>query len=171
MKLRLSILAALCVGLFTAAPPALADNLAGTDTNAAHSYLALGDSLAEGFQPNGDLTHGYADQLYAALKADDPTMQLENLACGGETTSSMISGVEPTGSLGSRYFCAPLGPGGTSSRTGRNWPIRSPSSAGTPNSSRSSRSTSAVTTSGCASTNSTRPASPMPSRRLSRTCV
>jgi hypothetical protein len=93
MKLRLSILAALCVGLFTAAPPALADDPGGSDTHAAHYYLALGDSLAEGFQPNGDLTHGYADQLSAALKADDPSLRLENLACGGETTSSMISGV------------------------------------------------------------------------------
>jgi len=34
---------------------------------APHYYVALGDSLAEGFQPNGDVGHGYADQLYAAL--------------------------------------------------------------------------------------------------------
>jgi lysophospholipase L1-like esterase len=81
------------------------------DPHAVHYYVALGDSLAEGFQPNGDagpggtFTHGYANQLFAALRAVDPTLQLENLACGGETTSSMISGVKPTGNLGSRYFC------------------------------------------------------------------
>jgi lysophospholipase L1-like esterase len=110
MKLRLSILATLCGAFFTAVPSALADDPGASGTNAVHYYVALGDSLAEGYQPNGDFAHGYADQLYVALKADDPTLQLENLACGGETTSSMLSGVEPTGSLGSRYFCAPPGP-------------------------------------------------------------
>jgi lysophospholipase L1-like esterase len=109
MNLRLAIIAALCV-TYTLAPPASADSLEAPDANSVHYYVALGDSLAEGYQPNGDLAHGYADQLYAALRADDPTLQLEKLACGGETTSSMISGVEPTGSLGSRYFCAPPGP-------------------------------------------------------------
>jgi lysophospholipase L1-like esterase len=110
MKLRISIFAAICLGSFTSVPPALADGPGSTDAASAHYYVALGDSLAEGFQPNGDRTHGYADQLYAELRAGDPTLQLENLACGGETSSSMISGVEPTGSLGSRYFCAPPGP-------------------------------------------------------------
>jgi lysophospholipase L1-like esterase len=81
-----------------------------TNISAVHYYVALGDSLAEGHQPNGDVGYGYADQFYAALKADDPTLLLESLACGGETSASMISGVEPTGSLGSRYFCAPPGP-------------------------------------------------------------
>src|SRR5579859_2131845 len=41
---------------------------------AAHSetpqqYLALGDSLAFGFQPNGDFTHGYAVDLFQTLQA------------------------------------------------------------------------------------------------------
>src|SRR4029450_921851 len=39
-------------------------------SHAVHYYVALGDSLAEGFQPNGDFGHGYADQLYAALEAN-----------------------------------------------------------------------------------------------------
>jgi lysophospholipase L1-like esterase len=99
MKLRLSIFLALCAALL-AAPRGLA-----ADASAVHYYVALGDSLAEGYQPNGDLTHGYADDLYAALKVEDPSLKLEKLACGGETTSSMISGVLPWGSLGSRYFC------------------------------------------------------------------
>jgi lysophospholipase L1-like esterase len=79
--------------------------LAASAASAVHYYVALGDSLAEGYQPNGDVGHGYADQLYAELEAVDPTLQLENLACGGETTSSMISGVKPWRGLGSRYFC------------------------------------------------------------------
>jgi lysophospholipase L1-like esterase len=68
--------------------------------NAVHYYLALGDSLAGGTQPNGDtgpdgmFLHGYANQLLAALQANDPTLQLQNLSCGGESTSSMISGEE-----------------------------------------------------------------------------
>jgi len=113
MKLRLLIHAALCAAVLAGAPSALADDPGASGTNAVHYYVALGDSLAEGNQPNepagGDFAHGYADQLYVALKADDPTLQLENLACGGETTSSMISGVLPH-SRGSRYFCAPPGP-------------------------------------------------------------
>ena len=38
---------------------ATADN----PSHAVHYYVALGDSLAEGFQPNGDVGHGYTDQL------------------------------------------------------------------------------------------------------------
>jgi lysophospholipase L1-like esterase len=78
--------------------------------NAVHYYIALGDSFAAGYQPNGDtgpdgmFLHGYANQLYDALKANDPTLQLQNLACGGETTSSMISG-EEVHFAGSRSFC------------------------------------------------------------------
>jgi lysophospholipase L1-like esterase len=79
-------------------------------SNAVHYYIALGDSLAAGYQPNGDtgpdgmFLHGYAKQLYDALKASDPTLQLANFSCGGETTSSMISG-EETHFVGSRSFC------------------------------------------------------------------
>lgn len=53
-------------------------------------YLALGDSLAYGYQPNLDLTHGYANDLLAALNQKYPTMQLERLGCVGETTSTML---------------------------------------------------------------------------------
>jgi lysophospholipase L1-like esterase len=112
MKRLLFLVAIVAALALVTSGRALAASSAASDTstNPVHYYVALGDSLAEGYQPNGDVGNGYADQLYAALKADDPTLQLENLACGGETTSSMISGVEPTGSLGSRYFCAPPGP-------------------------------------------------------------
>src|SRR6266481_2406050 len=41
------------------------------DTNAVHYYVSLGNSLAASFQPNGDDTHGYAEQLYASLVAVD----------------------------------------------------------------------------------------------------
>jgi len=60
-------------------------------------YLALGDSLAIGIQPdaNGDYVEtnqGYVDDLYALFHAYVPTLQVEKLGCSGETTTSMISG-------------------------------------------------------------------------------
>lgn len=33
------------------------------------NYLALGDSLGFGFQPNGDFTHGYADDFFQDLQS------------------------------------------------------------------------------------------------------
>ena len=60
-------------------------------------YLALGDSLAQGVQPNaagvsvktGD---GYPDQLYATLHRTRPGLELVKLGCPGETTTTMIDG-------------------------------------------------------------------------------
>jgi len=54
-------------------------------------YLALGDSLGLGFQPNGDNNHGYADDFFANLQSHG-TRVLENLSCSGETTITMING-------------------------------------------------------------------------------
>lgn len=58
----------------------------------AHYYLALGDSVAFGYQPNGDWSHGYADQLLTSLRQNDQNMSLVNMGCWGETTSSFING-------------------------------------------------------------------------------
>ncbi|MGH3179370.1 MAG: SGNH/GDSL hydrolase family protein, partial [Streptosporangiaceae bacterium] len=60
-------------------------------------YLALGDSLAQGVQPNASgvsvmTRDGYPDQVYAALRASRPGLKLVKLGCPGETTTSMISG-------------------------------------------------------------------------------
>jgi lysophospholipase L1-like esterase len=60
-------------------------------------YLALGDSLAQGVQPNAAGTSvetgaGYPDQVYAALRPSHPALQLVKLGCPGETTSTMING-------------------------------------------------------------------------------
>src|SRR2546421_9987357 len=55
-------------------------------------YLALGDSLAFGFQPNGDFQHGYVNQLYDTLHAQQPRLALTNLGCPGETSTSLITG-------------------------------------------------------------------------------
>ena len=60
-------------------------------------YLALGDSLSRGVQPDAagasvETRYGYPDQVYAALRPSHPTLQLVKLGCPGETTSTMING-------------------------------------------------------------------------------
>ena len=61
----------------------------------AHYYVSVGDSVAAGTQPNRPFTdEGYADQLYASLAHQDPKLQLVKLGCPGETTQSMITGIQ-----------------------------------------------------------------------------
>ena len=60
-------------------------------------YLALGDSLAQGVQPDAagtsvETRSGYADQLYATLRHSHPGLRLAKLGCPGETTATMING-------------------------------------------------------------------------------
>src|SRR6516164_1454925 len=60
-------------------------------------YLALGDSLSQGVQPDAAGTsvptgQGYPDQLYAALHRSQPALRLVKLGCPGETTATMIHG-------------------------------------------------------------------------------
>jgi len=60
-------------------------------------YLALGDSLSRGVQPDAagasvETRDGYPDQVYTALRPSHLTLELVKLGCPGETTSSMIGG-------------------------------------------------------------------------------
>ncbi|WP_404389390.1 GDSL-type esterase/lipase family protein [Humibacillus xanthopallidus] len=57
-------------------------------------YLALGDSLAAGYlHGTGDhRTDGYVGPTLAAVQDRTPKTKLVNLACSGETTTSMITG-------------------------------------------------------------------------------
>ena len=60
-------------------------------------YLALGDSLSKGVQPDAagvsvETGQGYPDQVYAALRPQYPSLRLVKLGCPGETTSTMING-------------------------------------------------------------------------------
>jgi len=60
-------------------------------------YLSLGDSLAQGMEPdasgkNVNTNNGYPDQLYAIEAKRIPGLRLLKLGCGGENTFSMISG-------------------------------------------------------------------------------
>jgi lysophospholipase L1-like esterase len=87
--------AAVALAGVTAAGPALAAPRAPAPAPA--YYVSLGDSLAQGVQPNAkgasvETNQGYADQLYTALKMGNPVLKLEKLGCPGETTTSMIKG-------------------------------------------------------------------------------
>lgn len=60
-------------------------------------YLALGDSLSQGVQPDPagtsvETSQGYPDLVYAALRASHPGLRLERLGCPGETTETMMHG-------------------------------------------------------------------------------
>jgi lysophospholipase L1-like esterase len=54
-------------------------------------YLALGDSLAFGVQPNGDFTHGYVNDLFQILQ-NEGTKDVTNLGCPDETSTTFING-------------------------------------------------------------------------------
>ena len=60
-------------------------------------YLSLGDSLAQGVQPDPagtsvETRRGYPDQISAALRSSRPGLRLVKLGCPGETTVTMING-------------------------------------------------------------------------------
>jgi lysophospholipase L1-like esterase len=60
-------------------------------------YLALGDSLSRGVQPNAagtsvETAQGYPNLVYARLSRASPTLRLVQLGCPGETTQTMTRG-------------------------------------------------------------------------------
>jgi lysophospholipase L1-like esterase len=63
-----------------------------------HYYVAVGDSLSFGYQPTFDFSHGFADDLFADLQRAEVTSKernrtaLENYACAGEKSNTMING-------------------------------------------------------------------------------
>src|SRR5215469_1460156 len=56
-----------------------------------HYYMALGDSLSFGFQPDLDFTSGFVDDIFHDLRPANVT-GVVNYACAGETTDTMIDG-------------------------------------------------------------------------------
>jgi lysophospholipase L1-like esterase len=54
-------------------------------------YLALGDSLAFGYQPNLTFSQGYADDFYANLKTHG-TSHFTNMGCPDETSTTFMKG-------------------------------------------------------------------------------
>jgi lysophospholipase L1-like esterase len=92
MRIRIMAvaIAALAAVLGLSTTPAFAAPL----VKPAQFYLALGDSLAAGYQPGqGDnKTGGYVGRVWHAAYALVPHTALVNDACSGETTTTMING-------------------------------------------------------------------------------
>ncbi len=57
-------------------------------------YLALGDSLAFGFQPNLDFSDGYVDDFFSNLQGHG-VKDVANMACPGETSVTFLNGKCP----------------------------------------------------------------------------
>ncbi len=62
-----------------------------TEALSPHYYMALGDSLSFGYQPNFDFSSGFADDIFNDLRPVNVT-EVVNYACAGETTETMING-------------------------------------------------------------------------------
>lgn len=59
----------------------------------AATYLALGTSLAIGYQPGrGKTSRGYVDDLWRSMRQRVPALGLRNKGCRGETSRAMITG-------------------------------------------------------------------------------
>jgi lysophospholipase L1-like esterase len=102
--------AALGIGALVSAPAAGA---------AGDTYLALGDSLAYGFhsaQFNKEFAagavnpanydEGYVDDFAKTLKASDPSLQLINDGCPGETTEALLHGASGGSVVFDESFCS-----------------------------------------------------------------
>jgi lysophospholipase L1-like esterase len=92
----LAVITTIVTVAVTGAVPALAsrDARAGSTTT---FYLSLGDSLAQGVQPNSkgvsvETNAGYPNQLATALRQTNPSLRLVKLGCPGETTFTMLAG-------------------------------------------------------------------------------
>lgn len=88
-----------CTVSSAAAPSPAAPSLAALRPDIAmiRYYLALGDSLSQGVQPDAagvsiETRQGYPEQAYAVLHRTDAGLRLVTLGCPGETTSTMIGG-------------------------------------------------------------------------------
>jgi lysophospholipase L1-like esterase len=91
-RLRLLIAPLLLVAAFSF--PALTSPASAAAAGNPPQYLALGDSLAQGVQPDSTglsvpTNSGYVDDLYGHATPTHPRLQLAKLGCPGETTSTM----------------------------------------------------------------------------------
>ncbi len=87
----------LTIAVIAVAAAAVLAGAASAKPASAHYYLALGDSLSQGMQPNAqgtlqDTSEGYTDDLWQAEQGQIHNLQLVKLGCGGESTTSMLTG-------------------------------------------------------------------------------
>lgn len=95
-RFRAAVAAALAA-VAAAVPAACSGPSPAPATGPATYYLALGDSLSRGVQPDAagastETTQGYPNLVYARLRRDHPALKLTQLGCPGETTATMIHG-------------------------------------------------------------------------------
>ena len=91
--------------VLAAVPGGVGGSQAAADTRPTY-YVALGDSVAWGFQPKSAKgesvkfkeTGGYVDVVFQALRQERPNLHVEKLACPGERADTMIAG--PSASIG-----------------------------------------------------------------------
>jgi lysophospholipase L1-like esterase len=93
---RIALAVAIAAALAACSGPAMSVR-SQVESVPATYYLALGDSLSQGVQPDPAGTsvptgQGYPDQFYAVLHRGQPALQLVKLGCPGETTATMIHG-------------------------------------------------------------------------------
>jgi lysophospholipase L1-like esterase len=106
------ILVAVLTLVATAALGGIASAKTVKTAPAARYYLALGDSLSQGQQPNlqgvaMNTDQGYSDDLYQTELKRIHGLQLVKLGCGGESSGSMITG---TGNADAAFYhCHPAG--------------------------------------------------------------
>src|SRR5215469_329437 len=92
----IAVVTVVATAAMAGAAPALAAHR--STATATHSfYLSLGDSLAQGVQPNSsgqsvETNQGYPNQLFTALRMGNPSLRLVKLGCPGETTATMMNG-------------------------------------------------------------------------------
>jgi lysophospholipase L1-like esterase len=84
-----------CLLLLAGVPEALAASSANSQASSLvgpkQYYLALGDSLAFGYQPDFDFFHGYADDFFRNLQSHG-VKSLANMGCPGESSQTFIHG-------------------------------------------------------------------------------
>lgn len=77
--------------LFAAIPVAFASPHSSSLIGPKKYYLALGDSLAFGYQPDLDFNHGYVQDFFENLQTQGTTSQA-NLGCPYETSATLVNG-------------------------------------------------------------------------------
>lgn len=101
----LALALALLATLFLAPPPAHAarpktSSLVGPKAY----YLALGDSLAFGYQPNLDWSHSYPQQWFSSNLSKHHVTSFTNYGCNGETSYTFVNGGCPYAYLLHNYY-------------------------------------------------------------------
>lgn len=101
MQTKATLIASFVLALTMAMPLGWSGSVAGSSTPSPTTYyLALGGSLVTG--SGATPGQGYVKDVYANEKAIIPGLQLENLGCGGDSTTRMIHGGNCTYTTGSQ---------------------------------------------------------------------